>query len=59
MCSLCSGQKAVPGDLFSGAVSLELVRTSGAQLTGTGSQASSRGSICHEVMGPDAMILGS
>ena len=28
------GRKAAPGDLFSGAVSLELGRTSGAQLTG-------------------------
>ena len=28
------GRKAVPGDFFSGAVSLELGRTSGAQLTG-------------------------
>ena len=29
-----AGRKAVPGDFFSGAVSLELGRTSGAQLTG-------------------------
>ena len=28
------GRKAVPGDFFSGVVSLELGRTSGAQLTG-------------------------
>ena len=30
------GQKAVPGDLFSGAVSPELGRTLGTQLTGEG-----------------------